>query len=30
MINKITNKKEMLLVLRDNNIEKYNILSIDI
>ena len=29
-VNKITNKREILLILRDNNIEKYNILSADI
>ena len=30
IINKIASKKEILLVLRDNNIEKYNILGADI
>ena len=30
IINKITNKREILLVLRDNDVEKYNILNADI
>jgi hypothetical protein len=29
-VNRVTNKREILLVLRDNNIEKYSILSTDI
>ena len=30
IVNKIASKREVLLVLRDNNIEKYSILGTDI